>query len=488
MIIVRRVVLPQPSCATVSRISAVTSTMDTHGSYTEEHLELEIFEQRVKRGDIAPHDHICFPPVTGNTFVAAERLEMYCGLYQQGPIHFQRYFHFDRVPTVSLILVAILIVTYWVWQHGQPHTPEALLQQGAMSRALMIELGQWWRLLTANLLHASGWHLLANIFFIFNLGGPAEAIFRRIDYLLILLGSALGTTLLSSFASRQISCGASGIVFGIWGAIAVFGVRHHALLPLRYRRYFLGSVIPYSIFALYTGFAWPGVDHWGHLGGLITGMGLAAWIPARLLAPPHTDHTGRKLTIIVGIAMLLLMACVWPGPPNALTLIPRPDASGLMVSVPRRWHVLFEQSLHHSHTQAFGNELGVSVAWEVRGEPMSSDLDTLVRQFVTEDMTSSWNGSAVQSIRMQEPESMWIDGQPARRIRTEVRLKGDLAWAEYVIVATHRARYVISVNAPMWLASEYRALFDHILHAIRMQSPTLSHAQPPSHPWIGLEP
>jgi len=74
------------------------------------------------------------------------------------------------------------------------------------------------------------------------LGGPGGAIFRRGDYLLILLLGALGTTTVSALAVPGATCGVSGVVFATWGAAAAFGLRYGSALPPRYRRaHWLGS-------------------------------------------------------------------------------------------------------------------------------------------------------------------------------------------------------------------------------------------------------
>src|SRR5204862_1052563 len=92
------------------------------------------------------------------------------------------------------------------------------------------------------------------------------------DYALILLVSALTTTLLSTAMSTLPSVGASGVVLGLFGAASVFGYKYSDILPKKYRRYFGGAVLPYALFILYVGLATKDTDNWGHLGGLLGGM------------------------------------------------------------------------------------------------------------------------------------------------------------------------------------------------------------------------
>ncbi|MEC9464312.1 MAG: rhomboid family intramembrane serine protease, partial [Myxococcota bacterium] len=231
-----------------------------------EELELEEFEERIRAGKVNPSFEVSFPVITGDRFVQAKELELFKGLYRTDLLNFKRHFHLGRVPWLTTSIIGLLCLIHFTIAPPIQGGSGALLQRGAKSLPLMIELGQWWRLLTANLIHVSGWHLAVNCLFLFNLGGPAEAMFRRLDYGLVMIFSGLGGMALSALVNPAVSCGASGMVFGIWGAVATFGVRYRNLLPERYRRYFIRSVIPYSIFALYMGIAMPGIDNWGHLG------------------------------------------------------------------------------------------------------------------------------------------------------------------------------------------------------------------------------
>ncbi|MBI3178790.1 MAG: rhomboid family intramembrane serine protease, partial [Deltaproteobacteria bacterium] len=352
---------------------------------------------------------VCFPAVTGTAFVPAQSLELYRGLSAQGLLTFRRYFHLARMPYVTLALIALLVAAYFGWQGGRPASIEQLVQQGAKSPPLMRELGQWWRLLTANGLHISGWHLAANAVFLFNLGGPAEAVFRRLDYLIIVAASSIGAMLFSTLASPLVSCGASGIVFGVWGAAAVFGMRYRELLPDRYRRYFIGSVIPYSLFALYLGFAIPGVDNWSHLGGLATGSALAMVLPPRLMAP-RDSWVHAKLFAFAAAALLL--AALGLDPPGVGPLSPSRyyAATGLVVPVPRRWDLIAQERTRNHESYAFANGAGVAVALQGRLEAQPVDLGELGKRFVERDLAAQLEAAQSRGHRIHEPVPVTVAG------------------------------------------------------------------------------
>jgi len=136
--------------------------------------------------------------------------------------------------------------------------------------------GEWWRVLTVVLTHASWLHLGMNMLVLFQLGNIVEGYYGRTRYSIILLAS----TVSASFASllldplNQPSVGASGMIFGLFGAMALTGKK----MGVDYRQ-----VMAYLVLNLVIGFAIPNVDWHAHVGGLIGGL-LAALI---LQALPH---------------------------------------------------------------------------------------------------------------------------------------------------------------------------------------------------------
>src|SRR5205807_1877178 len=70
-----------------------------------------------------------------------------------------------------------------------------LLTFGAKATSLIVDRGETWRLLAANLLHKDVLHLACNAFVLWNVGGALERAVLSADYLAVLVLTALGTTL-----------------------------------------------------------------------------------------------------------------------------------------------------------------------------------------------------------------------------------------------------------------------------------------------------
>src|SRR3954470_19876079 len=179
------------------------------------------------------------------------------------------------VPWVTLML---LVACGWVLAAaGGLRTGlsvAGLLAYGAKATPLILDRGETWRLLSANLLHKDILHLAFNAFAIWNVGGALERAVRPADYLALLIFTALGTTLISAIGADSISLGASGIAFGVLGASATFGWRRGVRGSLR--SYFGLRIVPWLLALFAAGLGSAGVDNWGHAGGLFTGA-LLGW-------------------------------------------------------------------------------------------------------------------------------------------------------------------------------------------------------------------
>jgi membrane associated rhomboid family serine protease len=129
--------------------------------------------------------------------------------------------------------------------------------------------GEWWRLLTAAFLHDGIFHIGFNMYALWIVGPQLEASLGRLRFAALYLLAALGGSA-ASYAwgdPRIPSLGASGAVFGLFGAYLVIS-----------RRLRLDASALYVLLGIniVLGFVISGIDWRAHLGGLVTGAALAA--------------------------------------------------------------------------------------------------------------------------------------------------------------------------------------------------------------------
>jgi rhomboid protease GluP len=124
---------------------------------------------------------------------------------------------------------------------------------------------EWYRLFTVALTHGGFLHLGFNMYSLMVLGNPLEAAYGKQKFLIVFFFSLLTGSLTSAyFASLySASVGASGAIFGLFGALAIVGKRIGADIR---------SIVVIIGINFAFGFAMGGVDWRAHLGGLIGGV------------------------------------------------------------------------------------------------------------------------------------------------------------------------------------------------------------------------
>ncbi|WP_372344364.1 rhomboid family intramembrane serine protease [Streptomyces sp. KL116D] len=125
--------------------------------------------------------------------------------------------------------------------------------------------GQWYRLLTAMFLHGGYIHLAFNMLSLWWIGGPLEEALGRARYLALYFVSGLAGSALSYLlaAPNQPSLGASGAIFGLFGATAVL---------MRRLNYDMRPVIALLVINLIFTFSWANIAWQAHIGGLVGGL------------------------------------------------------------------------------------------------------------------------------------------------------------------------------------------------------------------------
>lgn len=155
--------------------------------------------------------------------------------------------------------------------------------------------GQWYRLITSMFLHQEIWHIAMNMLGLWFLGPPLEQALGRVRFLGLYLLSGLGggaiTYLLA--APQQASLGASGAIFGLFGATAVL---------MRRLRYDMRPILILLAINLIFTFTWKSIAWEAHIGGLVTGVLLA-------FALVHAPREHRK-PVQYGVFAVLLAAVV----------------------------------------------------------------------------------------------------------------------------------------------------------------------------------
>ncbi len=149
----------------------------------------------------------------------------------------------------------------------------------------LIVAGQYWRLITPVLLHASLVHIGFNMYALFVIGPAVEGYYGHWRYLALYLLGGLGGNVLSFLMSPgpAPSVGASTAIFGLIAAEGIFIYLNRSIFGPQART-MLTNIVVIVVINLALGLS-PGIDNWGHMGGLITGLAFG-WF-----AGPHMEIT-----------------------------------------------------------------------------------------------------------------------------------------------------------------------------------------------------
>jgi rhomboid protease GluP len=200
-------------------------------------------------------------------------------------------------PFITYILMFIQVVVFFILEiNGGSTNTSTLIKYGAKVNQLIID-GQWWRFLTPIFLHIGFLHLVMNTIALYFLGTAVERMYGNARFLFIYLFAGFTGFIASFLFSDNLSAGASGAIFGCFGALLYFG----AINPKLFFRTMGINVFMILGLNLLFGFSSSGIDNAGHLGGLAGGF-LAAGIV----------HFPKKKRLVLQIIFLITsVAIVW---------------------------------------------------------------------------------------------------------------------------------------------------------------------------------
>lgn len=170
-------------------------------------------------------------------------------------------------PLVTYILIGINLVVFMGTVFAGGNTDIRVLYMfGAKFTPALLQ-GEWWRLIAAMFLHDGIGHLFINMITLYFIGPEIEDYYGHARMLVIYLLSGLYGNLLSAFwAPTTLAVGASGALFGLFGAYLILGHQStDAQIQAQARQFLL-----FVILNVVLGFS-GNTDLAGHVGGLIAG-------------------------------------------------------------------------------------------------------------------------------------------------------------------------------------------------------------------------
>ena len=204
----------------------------------------------------------------------------------------------STTPLVTYVLIGVNLLVFAL-QMASPELDRAL----ALWPPAVAD-GETYRLLTSAFMHFGVTHIAFNMLALYFVGPPLEFALGRARFIALYVLSALGGSVLVYLLTfNALTAGASGAVFGLFGATFVVGKR----LNMDVRSVMGIIVLNLAFTFIFPLFTSQNISWQGHIGGLVTGAAVAA----AFAYAPRTQRTLVQVGAAVGLLVVFVALVLW---------------------------------------------------------------------------------------------------------------------------------------------------------------------------------
>jgi rhomboid protease GluP len=212
-------------------------------------------------------------------------------------------------PVLTYTLIAINVIVFLL----DMASGRQLTTLGAKDNTGILN-GQYWRFFTPMFLHGGILHLGFNTYFLYIVGPQVERSYGTLRFAAIYFLSGFAGSIASFAFTAAPSIGASGALFGVIGALIPLLYQNRGVLGNTRRQ--ITSIVEVIVINLLIGLS-PGIDNWGHIGGLLGGLALS-WLATPRYKIRSVDNERMRIedvsspamawtaTVVVGGALVVL--------------------------------------------------------------------------------------------------------------------------------------------------------------------------------------
>lgn len=212
-------------------------------------------------------------------------------------------------------LITLLLIGVFIWQGLDANSWSSipvpkLISQGGNLAPLTLD-GEPWRLLTAVFLHGGTDHLIGNLIAFLIVAPYLERLYGRSGLLGLFLAIGIIGSLADLWLNFRIVCvGASGSIFGLYGALFAYGLRRRGQLPMRSIYTVLVGAAFFLLWQIKAGFDSVGTNNAVHVTGAVTGFLLGLVVAPPLSATWREARQFGWALVMVGVAVGLSLAAL----------------------------------------------------------------------------------------------------------------------------------------------------------------------------------
>jgi rhomboid protease GluP len=213
--------------------------------------------------------------------------------------------------TYALIAINVLVFGVMVISGVSPTSPKGadLIHWGSDFGMYTVN-GQWWRLFTSMFVHIGFLHLIYNMAAFYYVGPTVERMFGNLGFLVLYIVAGLGGGMVALYLDPMlIHAGASGAIFGVYGALLAVLLRERDSIPpqiLANLKKYVGVFIAYNLVNSLR----PGISMAAHVGGLLIGF-ICGFIAAQPLdADTESGRPSRNMWV-AGVGVVLCVVGIF---------------------------------------------------------------------------------------------------------------------------------------------------------------------------------
>jgi rhomboid protease GluP len=209
--------------------------------------------------------------------------------------------------TPALVATNVLVFVAMVFAGVGLMSPsvEGLITWGA-NYAPRTTTGQGWRLLSNVFVHIGVVHVAMNMIGLWQIGFLVERLLGNRGFLAVYFFSGVCGSLASVLWNPfVVSAGASGAVFGVYGALLAYLLRHRGSIPGAVLQPLLRSALIFVGLNVVYGFQAKGIDMAAHVGGFVAGFAATLVVGQPVSAGGGRAAAMREVVLVVLTAALV---------------------------------------------------------------------------------------------------------------------------------------------------------------------------------------
>lgn len=207
--------------------------------------------------------------------------------------YFEKYKEYPLTYTLMVIAIVVFIAGFL-----SSALDEYFYHYGVFHGYSVVVKDEIYRLLTSTFLHSDEFHIVFNMLSLFIVGRVVERLFSQGAYLSLFFLTAFFGAYTANFMDLGIhAVGASGGIFGLFGALAGFAYVHRNTM----RDQFIAFMKNFGVILLLNliiGLIFPSISIAAHIGGLVSGL-IGGFIIAK---------NPKYLWLFIAVSLVLLIA------------------------------------------------------------------------------------------------------------------------------------------------------------------------------------